>query len=85
LTILGAPPPKRIPSSHEQKRLIFEVNKNDCFRISQGIFTTLHKKNRFLTEAMEQLYCEQCQRFLADRYVEGICPLCKFPDARGMA
>ena len=32
---------------------------------------------------MSQLFCEKCQRFLADRYVEGVCPLCKYPDARG--
>lgn len=52
-------------------------------KISQDIFHTLNGKGRFLTDSLEQLYCEQCQRFLADRYVEGICPLCKYPDARG--
>ncbi|KAF9243509.1 tRNA synthetases class I (M)-domain-containing protein [Melanogaster broomeanus] len=28
-------------------------------------------------------YCENCQKFLADRYVEGICPHCGYVDARG--
>ncbi|KAJ1500566.1 hypothetical protein HMI54_010710, partial [Coelomomyces lativittatus] len=32
---------------------------------------------------MVQLYCNKCQRFLSDRFVEGICPHCNFPDARG--
>lgn len=32
---------------------------------------------------MEQLRCENCQRFLADRFVEGTCPHCSYPEARG--
>ncbi|MCS7143958.1 MAG: methionine--tRNA ligase [Archaeoglobaceae archaeon] len=31
---------------------------------------------------IELAYCEKCNRFLPDRYVEGICPYCKAP-ARG--
>ncbi len=31
---------------------------------------------------IELAYCEKCNRFLPDRYVEGICPYCKSP-ARG--
>lgn len=34
---------------------------------------------------MDQLYCEKCQKFLADRFVEGTCPYddCQANDARG--
>ncbi len=32
---------------------------------------------------MSQPYCPKCQRFLPDRYVEGTCPYCRFPGARG--
>ena len=40
--------------------------------------------NGFLCEdTMDQLYCERCRRFLADRFVEGTCPLCGYEDARG--
>lgn len=35
------------------------------------------------TQIVEQLLCEKCDRFLADRFVEGICPFCKYEDARG--
>lgn len=35
------------------------------------------------TQIVEQLLCENCDRFLADRFVEGICPFCKYEDARG--
>jgi methionyl-tRNA synthetase len=53
------------------------------FRISQGIFNRIHERKLFSTQSIEQLYCVKCQRYLADRYVEGICPLCQYPDARG--
>jgi methionyl-tRNA synthetase len=31
----------------------------------------------------EQLFCPQCGRFLADRYVRGVCPHCSYEKARG--
>ncbi|OQR78339.1 methionine--tRNA ligase [Tropilaelaps mercedesae] len=51
--------------------------------VAQTIFRKLHA-NGFLNEdSVEQLYCEKCPRFLADRFVEGICPICAYEDARG--
>ncbi|CAB3378031.1 Hypothetical predicted protein [Cloeon dipterum] len=51
--------------------------------ICQDLFLKLHKRGLTLTESMEQLLCENCDRFLADRFVEGECPLCGYEDARG--
>lgn len=34
-------------------------------------------------ESLEQSFCEKCVTFLADRYVSGTCPFCKFNDAKG--
>ncbi|RKP24051.1 methionyl-tRNA synthetase [Syncephalis pseudoplumigaleata] len=51
--------------------------------IAQDIFKKLDKNGYTLIESMTQLYCEQCSRFLADRYVEGTCPKCGYDDARG--
>ena len=51
--------------------------------ISQGIFWHLYKNEYLQQQTVEQLFCENCQRFLADRFVEGTCPLCNFDDARG--
>ncbi|XP_023138691.1 methionine--tRNA ligase, cytoplasmic isoform X1 [Amphiprion ocellaris] len=51
--------------------------------IAQDIFWRLHKNGFLVEDTVEQLRCEQCQRFLADRFVEGICPHCKYPEARG--
>jgi len=51
--------------------------------IAQDIFWSLHKAGCTSTADVDQLYCCSCKRFLADRFVEGVCPLCGFDDARG--
>ena len=45
----------------------------------------LKANDKLSKDSMVQLWCEKCERFLADRYVEGTCPnvACNFPDARG--
>ncbi|KAH9369247.1 hypothetical protein HPB48_003091 [Haemaphysalis longicornis] len=53
------------------------------FRIAQEIFLELHKNGYLCEEVVEQLYCNHCDRFLADRFVEGTCPFCGYEDARG--
>jgi methionyl-tRNA synthetase len=51
--------------------------------VTQDIFKKLDA-NGFITEqTIEQLHCDTCDRFLADRYIRGICPHCGSPDARG--
>ena len=52
-------------------------------QIAQKIFWDLHKNQYLLEEETQQLFCFKCQRFLADRFVEGICPFCQYPEARG--
>ena len=47
-------------------------------RISQDIFWKNYHNNLTLEDTVEQLMCENCRRFLADRFVEGTCPLCGF-------
>ncbi|XP_035692081.1 methionine--tRNA ligase, cytoplasmic-like [Branchiostoma floridae] len=51
--------------------------------IAQDIFWRLHQRDHLLTDTVDQLLCEKCDRFLADRFVEGTCPLCNYEDARG--
>ncbi|XP_030632101.1 methionine--tRNA ligase, cytoplasmic [Chanos chanos] len=51
--------------------------------ISQNIFWRLHERGFLLEDTVEQLRCENCERFLADRFVEGVCPHCHYPEARG--
>ena len=51
--------------------------------IAQDIFLKADANGYLLADELEQLYCTTDQRFLADRFVEGTCPHCAFPDARG--
>ncbi|MDR3161776.1 MAG: methionine--tRNA ligase, partial [Spirochaetaceae bacterium] len=51
--------------------------------IVQGIFKKLDERGYIMERTIEQLHCDRCGRFLADRYVRGSCPHCGSPDARG--
>ncbi|XP_077996837.1 methionine--tRNA ligase, cytoplasmic-like isoform X2 [Glandiceps talaboti] len=51
--------------------------------IAQDIFWRLHERDFTLKDTVEQLLCVNCNRYLADRFVEGTCPLCNYEDARG--
>ena len=51
--------------------------------IVQDIFRVLQEQGYIYPEVMLLAYCSQCDRFLPDRYVEGICPLCSHDQARG--
>jgi methionyl-tRNA synthetase len=51
--------------------------------VAQDIFRVLYDKGLISLGAMTQLYCEADRQFLPDRYVEGICPQCDYPEARG--
>ncbi len=51
--------------------------------ISQKFFLALLEKGYIVQKSSQQFYCEHDKRFLADRYVEGICPFCKADGARG--
>ncbi|KAJ6576543.1 tRNA synthetases class I (M)-domain-containing protein [Mycena vulgaris] len=52
-------------------------------QISQEIYSNLGKHNLLEKQNKAQTYCEGCPKFLADRFVEGICPHCGYEDARG--
>ena len=51
--------------------------------VTQSIFQNLDKAGFIVEREIEQLYCLSCGRFLADRYVLGICPNCGSANARG--
>ncbi|MCX8013350.1 MAG: methionine--tRNA ligase [Rectinema sp.] len=51
--------------------------------ITQSIFLDLDNNGYITQQSMEQLYCDSCGRFLADRYVRGTCPHCGYEGARG--
>ena len=51
--------------------------------ITQDIFLKLYNNGYIESGQLDQLFCENCQRFLADRYVIGVCPHCDYEMARG--
>lgn len=51
--------------------------------IVQHIFKKVDEAGYIVERSSTQLYCESCQRFLADRYVGGTCPHCHYEEARG--
>ncbi|KAF2204723.1 methionyl-tRNA synthetase [Delitschia confertaspora ATCC 74209] len=53
--------------------------------IAQDIFTKLNENGYLEEKTTTQPYCETPghKSFLADRFVEGTCPLCGYEDARG--
>ena len=50
---------------------------------AQEFFKTLYDKGEFIEEVTEQLYDEEANQFLADRFVTGTCPKCGNEDAYG--
>ncbi|MBI5332180.1 MAG: methionine--tRNA ligase [Candidatus Aenigmarchaeota archaeon] len=49
---------------------------------TQQAFKSIYKNGYILKSTITLPYCENCERFLADRYIEGTCPKCS-KDARG--
>ncbi|MDR1319471.1 MAG: methionine--tRNA ligase [Treponema sp.] len=51
--------------------------------VTQDIFKKLDAAGFISEQTLEQLHCGRCGRFLADRYIRGVCPHCGSPEARG--
>ncbi len=52
-------------------------------RTASEFFKKLHRQGDFIEEVTEQLYDEEAEQFLADRFVVGTCPVCGHPEAYG--
>ena len=48
-----------------------------------AFFKNMHADGKFIEETTEQLFDEEAQQFLADRFVTGTCPKCDHPEAYG--
>ncbi|MCP4724618.1 MAG: methionine--tRNA ligase [bacterium] len=53
------------------------------YETSKEFFTDIYEKGHFVKKGETQLYCEKDNMFLADRFVEGVCPKCGNLGARG--
>ena len=63
--------------------LFTHTNTENHERVVHDIFKSLLEQGYIYTANMLLAYCAGCQRFLPDRYVEGICPHCSYDRARG--
>ena len=63
--------------------LFTSTHTQNHFKVSQDIFLALQKNGYLYTERQQQWYAPTQGRFLPDRYVEGTCYICGFPNARG--
>ncbi len=63
--------------------LFTSTHTDNHFKVTQDIFLRLYEKGFIYKDTMSQPFCEDHDRYLADRYVEGICPHCNFNGARG--
>ncbi|WP_405275407.1 methionine--tRNA ligase [Methanobrevibacter sp.] len=52
------------------------------YEIAKHFFKDLYDNGFIYREDIQQLYCPNCNKFLPDRYVEGLCPVCG-SEARG--
>ncbi|MCU0510590.1 MAG: methionine--tRNA ligase [Anaerolineae bacterium] len=63
--------------------LFTETDTENHWAVTQEMFLE-HIRNEIVYRAtMPQLYCVDCNKWLADRYVEGVCPHCGYDGARG--
>jgi len=63
--------------------LYTETGTPNHYRITQDFFLTLYEKGYIFKDTMLSPYCPTDRRFLPDRYIEGTCPHCGYPAARG--
>lgn len=59
------------------------TSNDECTEITQDLFNDLDKNGLITEHTNNQLFCNHCNMFLADRFVHGICPKCGYEDARG--
>ncbi|MFA5055207.1 MAG: methionine--tRNA ligase [Dehalococcoidia bacterium] len=57
--------------------LFTRTGTDNHYRIAQEMFTALKEKGYIYPGKMTMLYCDKCNRFLPDRYVNGVCPHCR--------
>jgi methionyl-tRNA synthetase len=59
------------------------TSRPDNHRLTQDIFLKADANGYIEEQEIRQLYCESCEMFLPDTYVEGTCPYCNTPGAKG--
>ena len=63
--------------------LFTSTNTPNHIAVAQNLFARLHEAGHIYPAEQTLLFDPKMQRFLPDRYVEGICPRCAYDGARG--
>jgi methionyl-tRNA synthetase len=63
--------------------LFTSTHTENHFKVSQAIFLALQKNGFIYMDRQAQWYAPAQRRYLPDRYVEGTCYICGYPNARG--
>ncbi|MEO0109518.1 MAG: methionine--tRNA ligase [candidate division WOR-3 bacterium] len=78
---------KRIKDSFEKFGILFDNFSRTSLplhhKTSQDFFLKIYEKGYIYPKKVRQFFCPNCGLFLADRYLEGTCPHCQNPKARG--
>ncbi|MBC7120534.1 MAG: methionine--tRNA ligase [Candidatus Methanosuratus sp.] len=53
------------------------------YEMTQHFFKTLLERGYIYEHEIDLLRCPKCDKYLPDRYVEGVCPFCGYEGARG--
>ncbi len=92
--LAGRTPKEHVDHFHDVNKKFFDkltidfdhYSRTTCkehIPVVQQFFRDLNENGYIEARECEQLYSEADNRFLADRYVAGICPSCGFEEARG--
>ena len=90
----GLTPKELCDRLHEQHKKIYEwlgisydnfsrTSNPTNHKMTQYIFKKLHENGFIFKQKMILPYCENCKRFLPDRWIIGTCPYCGYDSARG--
>lgn len=78
---------KIISEAFEEFGISFDIysrtSKPIHYETAQEIFKTLYDKGIFVEQTTQQYYDPVAEKFLADRYIVGTCPVCGHTDAYG--
>ena len=76
-----------IKKSFEDFGISFDIYSRTSAKIhhdtASGFFKKLYDNGKFIEQVTEQLYDEQADQFLADRFVVGTCPKCGNEESYG--
>ncbi len=90
----GTTPEKIVDYYHQQMKETFEkfgvsfdhfsaTHHQIHHDTSQDFFLKIRENGYIEKQDVQQMFCDHCNRFLPDRYIEGTCPICGSDGARG--